>query len=56
MPPIFSPVEIHEGLANYPEISILVVNEFLLLYLETPSRPLRSSRVGATTSVGVVSY
>ena len=49
-------VEIHEGMARYPGISILVVNEFLLLLLETPSRHLRTSGVVATTSVSVVSY
>ena len=49
-------VEIHEGMARYPGISILVVKEFRLLYLETPSRHLTTSGVVATTSVGVVSY
>ena len=44
----FSPVEIHEGMARYPGISILVVNEFLLLLLETPSRHLITSGVVAT--------
>ena len=55
-PKIFSPVEIHEGMARYPGISILVVGEVRLFCLASPSGPLASSQVRATKSVDAPSY
>ena len=49
-------MEISEQVASILSKSILVVNEYLLLDLPPPSRPLGSSQVRATKSVDTLSY